>query len=82
MYCDIFVRIAVPRRYGNFVFNPLNFVELILVKLDIIQTESEQIEVFLDQLFYVADVQYGTGELERDEEEWIAVFRPHPAPTL
>jgi hypothetical protein len=63
MYRDIFARIAVPRMFGQVGFNPLNFVELTPVQLRIIQTEPDQIQIFLDQFCDVADVQYGADEL-------------------
>lgn len=63
MYRDIFARIAVPHIYGQVTINPLTFVELRPVQLQMIQTEPEEMETFLDQFSDVADIQYGTAEL-------------------
>ncbi|WP_338720741.1 hypothetical protein [Devosia sp. XK-2] len=63
MYRDIFARIAVPHVYGEVSINPFKFVELTPVQLRIIQTEPDQMEIFLDQFGDVADIQYGIDEL-------------------
>jgi hypothetical protein len=63
MYRDIFSRIGVPHIYGQVRIKPFEFVELTPIQLRIIQTESDQMETYLDQFFDVADVQYGTEEL-------------------
>jgi hypothetical protein len=63
MYRDIFARIAVPHVYREVSINPFKFVELTPVQLRIIQTEPDQMEIFLDQCGDVADIQYGVDEL-------------------
>ena len=65
MYRDIFARIGVPMGYGRVGFNPFEFVELTPIQVRIIQTEPDQMEIYLDQFFDVADVQYGTEELSK-----------------
>jgi hypothetical protein len=65
MYRDIFARIGVPMIFGQVSINPFEFVELTPMQLRIIQTESDQIETYLDQFFDVADVEYGTQELKK-----------------
>jgi len=65
MYRDIFARIAVPSRvYGQVLIKPFEFVELTPVQLRIIQTEPEEMEIFLDQFADVADIQYGVAGLK------------------
>jgi hypothetical protein len=64
MYRDIFARISVPHVFGQVGFNPFDFVELTPVQLRIIQSEPEEMEIFLDQFADVADIQYGSAELK------------------
>lgn len=64
MYRDIFARVSVPHVYGQVSLNPFEFVELTPVQLRIIQTEPKEMETYLDQFSDIADVQYGTQELE------------------
>jgi hypothetical protein len=63
MYRDIFARIAIPHIFGTPKLNPFEFVDLTPVQLRIIQSEPEEMEVLLDQFSDVADIQYGTEEL-------------------
>lgn len=65
MYRDIFARIGVPMIFGTVAINPFEFVELTPVQLRIIQTEPEEMEIYLDQFFDVADVQYGVPEIKK-----------------
>lgn len=63
MYRDIFARIAIPLIYGEVSINPFEYVELTPVQLRMIQTEPEEMEIFVDQFSDVADIQYGISEL-------------------
>jgi hypothetical protein len=65
MYRDIFARIGVPMIFGQVGINPFEFVELTPIQLRIIQAEPDQMEIYLDQFFDVADVQYGTQEIKK-----------------
>nr|WP_278437171.1 hypothetical protein [Brucella anthropi] len=65
MYRDIFARIGVPVVYGKISINPFKHVELTPFQLRIIQTEKEQMEIFLDQFSDLADIQYGISEIKR-----------------
>lgn len=64
MYRDIFARIGVPTVYGQVGLNPFEFVELTPVQLRIIQSEPDQMEIYLDQFGDIFDVQYGIKELK------------------
>lgn len=63
MYRDVFARIGVPHIFGQVNINPFEFVDLTPVQLRIIQTEPDQMGIYLDQFSDVADVQYGSAEL-------------------
>jgi len=75
MYRDIFARIAVPFAYGQVAINPFDFIELTPVQLRIIQTEPNEMECFLDQFCDVADIQYGSEELNPPFAETELVVR-------
>lgn len=63
MYHDIFARISMPIIYGHVHINPFEYVELTPVQLRIIQTEPAEMQTFIDQFCDVADIQYGSSEL-------------------
>jgi hypothetical protein len=66
MYRDIFARIGVPHAYGTVSINPFECVELTPVQLRIIQTEPDQVQLYIDQFCDVADVQYGSTEIKTE----------------
>lgn len=63
MYHDIFARISAPIVFGQVRINPFDHVELTPVQKRIIQSEPEEMRIFIDQFCDVADVQYGSAEL-------------------
>ena len=65
MYRDIFARIAVPHVYGQVSLNPFDFVELTDIQKRIINTESDQVAIFIDQFSDVCDIQYGSSEIKK-----------------
>lgn len=65
MFRDVFARIGVPIVYGRASFNPFNFVELTDVQKRIINTEPDQIGVFVDQFIDVSDTHYGLSEVRQ-----------------
>lgn len=64
MYRDIFAQISPPDVYGVMRIEPFKHVDLTPVQLRIIQTEPEEIAVFLDQFCDVSDIHLGTRELK------------------
>jgi hypothetical protein len=75
MYRDIFAKVGVPHVYGRVSINPFEFVELTPVQHRIMQTEPDQMEIYLDQFSDIADVQYGTQELKNPFEKMELVER-------
>ncbi|WP_174019796.1 hypothetical protein G6L89_000460 [Agrobacterium fabrum] len=69
MYRDIFARIGVPHVYGQVRLNPFDFVELTQIQKRIINTEEDQIAIFIDQFSDVSDIQYGISELRKPYSE-------------
>lgn len=65
MYRDTFAKIRTPIIYGKISINPFDFVELTEIQKRIIQTEPEQISMYLDQFIDVTDIHYGIRELNK-----------------
>lgn len=63
MYRDIFARIAVPMVFGVVQLNPFHFVELTPAQMNVIQSEPDQMNIYIDQFFDVLDIQFGIMEL-------------------
>jgi len=75
MYRDIFARIGVPMIFGQVSINPFRFVDLTPVQLRIIQSEPDQMEMYLDQFSDVMDIQYGIQELNPEFSSSEIVIR-------
>lgn len=76
MYRDIFARIGVPAAYGTVSINPFECVELTPVQLRIIQTEPDDMNIYLDQFSDISDAQYGIKEIKSPfrKNELVARF--------
>lgn len=64
MYRDIFARIGVLHVFGTVQLNPFDHVKLTPFQLRIIQTEPNEMAIFVDQFCDLADVQFGISALK------------------